>query len=82
MFRQAVAEGKVDEFKAVLAKVAQDWRHEPAAQALVSALSGILSGVRDKSVVEDVELSYDHAAEVLLILEEMGEVSESRIGTD
>jgi hypothetical protein len=39
---------------------------------LASALSGILSGVRDKSVVEDMELDYSDAAEVLLLLEEMG----------
>jgi len=72
MFRQAVAEGKADEFKVVLAEVAGDAKYGVSMRKLASALSWILNGVRDKSVVEDMELHYSHAAEVLLILEEMG----------
>jgi tetratricopeptide (TPR) repeat protein len=72
MFRQMLKENKVDEIKAMLAEVAKAWKHDPAGQSLVKALDGILSGVRDKAVVEDMELDCSHAAEVLLILEEMG----------
>ena len=72
MFRQAVAEGKVDEFKATLAEIEGDVEYGVSMRKLARALDGILSGVRNKAVVEDMELYYDDAVEVLLILEEMG----------
>jgi tetratricopeptide (TPR) repeat protein len=71
MFRQAVTKNKGDEFKAVLDEVAEHPQVDVSGRKLARVLSEILSGVRDRAVVEDMELSYDHAAEVLLILEEL-----------
>lgn len=71
MFRQAAAEGRGDEFKGVLAEVAGDEEYGVSMRKLAGALERILSGERDRAVVEDMELWYDHAAEILLLFEEM-----------
>jgi tetratricopeptide (TPR) repeat protein len=67
-FRQMVAENKIDELKGVLAEIAGDAEYGVSMRKLARALDGILRGVRDKSVAEDMEMSYDDAAEVLLML--------------
>jgi tetratricopeptide (TPR) repeat protein len=69
--RQALASGDPGEATSLLQQLAADPR---AASMLpfLTALQAITAGSRDRSLAEDPGLSYDQAAEVLLLIEALG----------
>ena len=68
---QAIQEGNITEVEQELADYLEP-EAEPWAKAMIPALQAILCGSRDAALAEDPALEYDDAAELRLLLEELG----------
>jgi tetratricopeptide (TPR) repeat protein len=71
-FSQAIQAGQTAEMAALLRQLAEEYKDDGAALALVSTLQEILRGSDDPALAENPALSYEFAAEVQLLLEALG----------
>lgn len=73
VFLQAIHENKADEMTNPLSQLAGDPQIHPSLRVLIPKLQAILAGSRDLELADDPELDYTDAAEVLFLLEKLGE---------
>ncbi len=69
---QALATDQVAGAAAQLAELAKDPDLPTYLRPLIPALQAILDGSRDPAPASDPDLDYDDAAEILLLLEQLG----------
>ncbi|MGB8657684.1 MAG: tetratricopeptide repeat protein [Candidatus Zixiibacteriota bacterium] len=74
-FWQAIQENKTEEMAHLLSQLATDPQIHPSSRALISKLQAILAGSRDPILADDPELRYTDVAEILFLLEKLGESS-------
>jgi tetratricopeptide (TPR) repeat protein len=72
-FREALQENKTGEMASLLSELLNHPEVTTSLKALIPKLQALLAGSRDPGLAADLELDYDDAAEILFLLEELGE---------
>ena len=72
-FWQAIQENKTEEMANLLSQLASHPQIDRSLRPLIPKLQAILAGSRDPGLSYDPQLDYTDAAEVLFLLEKLGE---------
>ena len=69
---ELIAQQKNDEIQPLFDKLGNDPNTPDSAKQLMQAVVTILNGFRDPAQADDPALGYDHAAEILFLIERLG----------